>query len=68
VTEIRCWQCGAEPTGLVEVTTLCEAEPRYMPSGWPEGDHEHAANPPTPAELQAGGDAALARILAEWSK
>ncbi len=28
----------------------------------------NAAAPPTPAELAAGGDTALARILKEWSR
>jgi hypothetical protein len=63
---IRCWQCGAEPTGLAEVTAYGDLEPRYIPTGWPPGDHPHAVDPPTPAELQAGGYAALAQILDSW--
>lgn len=68
MTEYRCWQCGAEPLGLVDVTTFGVAEPRYLPNGWPPGDHEHAVTPPTPGELARAGDAALARILATWNE
>jgi hypothetical protein len=65
---MRCWQCGAEPLEVFDVTTLGDAEPRYMPGRWPPGDHEHAVTPPTPAEIAAAGDAALARIVEEWSR
>lgn len=65
---MRCWQCGVEPLGAIEVTTFGEAQPRYVADLWPPGDHEHAGNPPTPSELLARGDAALARVLAEWAR
>jgi hypothetical protein len=65
---MNCWQCGVEPTGLAEVSRLGDAEPRYLPTGWPPADHPHAFDPPSPSELLAAGDAALARVLAEWSR
>lgn len=64
---MRCWQCGVEPTGLVEVTTLGDQEPRYLPTGWPDSDHDHAEHPPSPTELQDSGDAALGRVLKAWT-
>ncbi|MER7331694.1 MULTISPECIES: hypothetical protein [unclassified Micromonospora] len=36
---------------------------RYVPSGWPPADHEHAATPPTPEELVDQGHRILRRIL-----
>jgi hypothetical protein len=65
---MKCWQCGVEPDDVHEITTLGDAEPQYIAGRWPSGDHEHAEVPPTPAALAAGGDAALARVLAEWSR
>lgn len=62
--DLRCWQCGTEPTGMVEVTAFGAAGPSYLPAGWPDGDHEHAARPPTPGELAQHGDRVAARILA----
>ncbi len=65
---MRCWRCGCDPLNVYEVTTLNATEPEYL-YGWPPAtDHEHAAAPPTPAELADGGDTALARILKEWSR
>ena len=62
---MRCWQCGAEPTGLADVRTFSDPEPVYLPTGWPPGDHEHAEHPPSPGELQQAGHRALRRILEE---
>lgn len=49
--ELKCWQCGAAPTGLAEVTSFGDPEPRYVPTGWPDGDHEHDWVEPTPHGL-----------------
>jgi hypothetical protein len=65
---ITCWQCGVEPLESIEVTRMGEREPSYVPGRWPPGDHEHAVNPPTPSELLAAGDRAVARILEEWAR
>jgi hypothetical protein len=60
---MKCWMCGAEPTGLADVTTFGDPEPRYLPTGWPAGDHEHAADPPTAEQLADRGIAAIERKL-----
>jgi hypothetical protein len=59
---MRCWQCGVEPAGLVEITQMGEVEPRHLPTGWPRGDHPHAFDPPSPGELAEMGDRARRRI------
>jgi hypothetical protein len=67
-TELRCWQCGAEPT-VVDITRTSDLPHRVLvPGRWPEPavDHEHAVRPPTPAELGVAGDAARARMVTEW--
>lgn len=64
MSDLRCWQCGARPDEVFEVTSLADPEPQYLPGRWPDGDHEHAVHPPTPGELEAAGSAALARIVA----
>jgi hypothetical protein len=61
--ELRCWQCGVEPTGLAEVTLMEDPEPRYLPTGWPTGDHQHDLVAPTAGQLAAAGDAARQRML-----
>lgn len=60
---LRCWQCGTEPTGVADARTFGEPEPVLIPTGWPDGDHEHAVNPPTPTELVDAGDRIRARML-----
>lgn len=60
---LRCWQCGVEPEGVAEVTTLGQAEPQYVPTHWPASDHAHALRPPTPEELVEDGHRSLRRIL-----
>jgi hypothetical protein len=70
VNNHRCYICGAKPQ-LIDVTQLGDPEPQYMPGHWPPGDHTHALNPPappTPSDLQAQGDAALAQVRAQWSQ
>lgn len=62
--DLRCWRCGVEPTDTVEVTNLSDPEPKYLPARWPDGDHEHEVNPPTPQQLVDAGSAALARVVA----
>lgn len=64
---VRCWQCGAEPLETYEVSTLSDAEPQYIAGRWPPSDdrHTHAERPPTPAELEQAGHAALQRIRSE---
>ncbi len=60
----RCWWCGAE-ADMYEVTRFCDPEPVYVPGDWdrPSLDgHEHAITPPTPGQLAAQGDAAIARL------
>jgi hypothetical protein len=64
-TAYRCYLCGVE-CELVEIATLRDRQPRYVLGGWPAGDHEHRAHPPTPSELLAAGDAAMGRILETW--
>jgi hypothetical protein len=55
--------CGAEPD-LVEISTANDAQPRYVPGRWPpaEDGHQHAAQPPTPGQLEQAGHEALMRI------
>lgn len=67
-TKIRCWQCGAEPYDVFEITRLGDPEPRYIPGRWPAGDHEHAVDPPTADELIERGQRAVDRIIEEWTK
>ncbi len=62
--ELRCWQCGVEATGVAEITSLGDAMPRFLPTGWPAGDHEHEVTPPSPEELLARADRVMGRILA----
>lgn len=61
--DLKCWQCGVAPLGVVEVTTLSSAEPSYLPMGWPQGDHPHAETAPTPGDLAERGDRARRRML-----
>jgi hypothetical protein len=35
-----------------EVTALEDAQPRYIPGRWPDGDHQHEVDPPSPEEFQ----------------
>jgi hypothetical protein len=67
VSGYRCYICGVQPQ-LVDVTQLGDPEPRYMPGAWPPGDHthSHALAMPTPYELSADGDSALAAIVESW--
>jgi len=67
MSDYRCYICGAEPE-LIDVTQLGDPEPRCMPGAWPPADHTHAVAPPTPSELQAGGDDALAAIVESWQR
>lgn len=60
-TQLRCWWCDVETDGLVEVTTIGGAQRRYI-ANWPDGDHVHTAEPPTPAQLEQAGHEALMRI------
>jgi hypothetical protein len=66
---MKCWICGAEPE-LVEVTSLEDAHPTYIPGRWPSAGvgHEHAIKPPTPRELAAAGDRAMGRLLAIFAE
>lgn len=63
---MRCWLCGAEPE-MVNIQTLSEAQPRYIPGQWPaaEDGHTHAVRPPTPDQLEHAGHQALMRIRNE---
>lgn len=63
MTELRCWQCGAEPLEVHNVQTLSDPGPVLIPGRWPAGDHEHAVDPPTPGQLVAEGHRILLRIL-----
>lgn len=65
---IRCWQCGVEPTGVADVRTLSQTEPSYIPTGWPDGDHEHDTAPPTPGALLAAGSRAYDRVMEAWTE
>lgn len=60
---ISCWQCGVEPTEVLEVTALGVPEPRYLPGRWPAGDHPHAVDAPTPEHLADAADAVRERML-----
>jgi hypothetical protein len=62
--EMRCWQCGAEPLEVHEITTLDNAQLRYLPGLYPpaEDGHQHATKPPSPAELKQAGHRTLMRI------
>ncbi|MFG3639085.1 hypothetical protein ACGF3C_02275 [Micromonospora sp. NPDC047762] len=62
-SELRCWLCGVTAEQGPEVTTLAEAEPRYLPLWPPGGGHEHEQHPPSPAELVRRGDEIMQRIL-----
>lgn len=66
MADLRCWQCGVEPTDTVDVRTMADPEPVLIPAGWPPGDHEHAAEPPTPGQLLAAGAAAFDRLMSTW--
>lgn len=48
---MRCWWCGAEPDGLVDVMVMESAQPIRQIPIWPQGDHIHAEKPPTPNDL-----------------
>ena len=60
---MRCWLCGVEPLETYDVTTFSDPQRRYIPGRWPPGDHDHAAEPPTPGQLEQAGHEALTRIL-----
>jgi hypothetical protein len=51
--DIRCWWCGVEPNELVEVREF-GGTVRYIPN-WPQGDHRHAEQTPTPNQLADEG-------------
>lgn len=59
--EMRCWICGVEPV-KVDVTALREPQSRWLYGRWPDGDHKHAARPPSPDELVAEGFKAVETI------
>jgi hypothetical protein len=65
MSDYRCYICGAERQ-RVDVTQFDNPESQYMPGLWPPGDHTHAVAPPTPSELLAGADEALAAIIESW--
>lgn len=49
---------------MVEVSTLTDPAPRYLPGRWPwtAGDHDHALEAPTPGQLEQAGHETLMRI------
>lgn len=59
---MRCWWCGVEPSGVIDITRFGDVEPRTFPV-WPAGDHDHAEKPPTPGELLAAGAKRFDRIM-----
>lgn len=59
---VTCWQCGVEPLETYDITTFGETQPRYIAGRWPAGDHMHAADKPTPGQLEQAGHEALMRI------
>jgi len=61
---VKCWLCGAEPTGYIDTRTFSDPGPVLIPAGWPpSGDgHQHAERPPTPGELEQAGHEAFCRI------
>lgn len=68
MSEIRCWQCGAEPLELIDVSALGNSEPQYPPGQWSSAtDHQHSHIEPTPGQLLADGARAFDRVIGEWS-
>lgn len=63
---MRCWWCGAEAE-TYEIRDMQTAQPVRIVASWPDGDHVHTERPPSPAELEAAGHAALMRIMVEAS-
>lgn len=64
--DLRCWRCGVEPDDYAEITTYGDTDRQFIPTRWPTGDHEHSSVPPSPSQLAADGDRAMARIGALW--
>ncbi|MFI2663258.1 hypothetical protein [Micromonospora carbonacea] len=63
MTDLRCWQCGIEPADTIEDQQLSQPNPTVHPV-WPTGgDHQHAANPPTPEQLTADSHTTWRRIM-----
>lgn len=58
---MQCWWCGVEPDDIHEITSFGEATLDRIPV-WPESDHVHAAQPPTPSQLEHDAHQALMRI------
>lgn len=49
---------------MVDVATFGDPAPRYVPGRWPwtADDHDHATEPPTPAQMEQAGHETLMRI------
>lgn len=64
---MKCWYCGAEPTGTVDARGFGDPGPVLIPTGWPPSSdgHKHAERAPTPGELEQAGHEALMRIQTE---
>ena len=62
----RCWWCGVEPDDSYDVSTLGDGPGSRYIYNWPDGDHEHAVDPPTPGELLEAGAETFDRIMKEW--
>jgi hypothetical protein len=62
---VRCWLCGAESLFEIDITALGSPFQTKAPGRWPAADdgHEHVELPPTPAQLEQAGHAALMRII-----
>ncbi len=57
-----CWWCGAEADDVVQVHQF--GRPVRAIPNWPFAtDHQHAEDPPSPAQLERAGHAALMRIV-----
>ena len=64
---MRCWLCGVKPLHEIDTSALNSAFSTTAPGRWPPSTdgHTHAERPPTPAELEQAGHAALQRIRNE---
>lgn len=63
MTDLRCWLCGTQPEQVIEDQRLGDPTSRRIPI-WPaSGYHQHAANPPTPQQLEDDGHATYRRIM-----
>lgn len=62
---MKCWLCGVEPLLEIDTTALNSPFNTKTAGRWPPATdgHQHAEQPPTPAQLEQAGHDTLMRII-----